>query len=329
MAGAGILALSACGGDDAPPANISGPTPTPSPAPSPTPSPTPPSTGGTQVLTSDILYGQGAVVGGEVDLLLDHYAPDEECSTNRPTVFFVHGGGFTGGSKSNRNAVQVAPEVTARGFNFVSIDYRVDPQDPLPSQPFVDVLEDIAAEVGTGTTDPDFDPNDTRRDAIAAAFEDTVTALNFLEANQDDLCIDTNRLVFWGSSAGAFTVLHVAYSLNQFGIQRPEPLAVIDYWGALFRDSDLEVGEKPFLVIHAKGDATVEYVQAQELTNRADVVAVPYAFYTINGGAHGFDGAGIYTLTVEDQTLLERTLDFAEASLTNQAPIYGRFEITP
>ena len=73
----------------------------------------------------------------------------------------------------------------------------------------------------------------------------------------------------------------------------------------------------------------MEYVQAQELTNRADVVAVPYAFYTINGGAHGFDGAGIYTLTVEDQTLLERTLDFAEASLTNQAPIYGRFEITP
>ena len=66
--------------------------PTVSPTPSPTPTPTPPATGGTQVITSNIQYGQGATAGGDIDLFLDLYAPEASCDTNRPTVVFVHGG---------------------------------------------------------------------------------------------------------------------------------------------------------------------------------------------------------------------------------------------
>ena len=320
----GSAGLAACGSGGSPTPSASAPTPTAtvSPTPSPTPTPTPPATGGTQVITSDIQYGQGATASGDIDLFLDLYAPEATCDANRPTVLFVHGGGFTGGNKAGGNVSSIAEEITARGLNLVSIQYRLDPQDPLPSQAFVDVVDDIVA-AGNG------DPNEPRLDAIAAAFEDTVSALNFLDANQNDLCIDTSRIAYWGSSAGAFTVLQVGYGLNQFGITRPDPAVVVDYWGGLFRDSDLEMGEAPFLVIHGTNDATVEFAEAQQITNRADVVAVNFAFYTVEGGGHGFGATGTFTNTVDGQTLLVRTVDFVEAHLTGGTPIYGRFSVTP
>lgn len=314
--------LGACGGgggsgSPTPSATLS---PAPSPSPSPTPTPTPTGTG--QTLTSDIQYGQGATVGGDIDLFLDLYAPNTACTANRPTVVFVHGGGFTSGNKASGSIAEAAQEVTARGINFVSIQYRLDPQDPLPTQAFVDVVDDILAS-GNGVA------NEPRLDAIAAAFEDTVSALNFLRDNQGELCVDTSRLGLWGSSAGGFTVLQVGYGLNQFGIDRPEPLVVVDYWGGLFRDSDLEMGEAPFFVIHGTADSTVAFAEAQQITNRADVVAVPFALYRVNGAGHGFGATGTFSNTVEGKTLFIRTVDFVEAHLTGTAPIYGRFEVNP
>ncbi|MEM7780640.1 MAG: alpha/beta hydrolase fold domain-containing protein [Pseudomonadota bacterium] len=320
MGGAALLALTGCGGDDpAPSGNTAAPAPSPSPSPTPSPTPSPSPTP-TTVLTSDIQYGEGATASGNIPLFLDLYAPDAACTANRPTVLFVHGGGFVGGNKVNDNLEVIADEMVARGINVVSIQYRLDPEDPIPGTDFQAILDDFIANAGV-------DPTEPLLDAIGAAFEDTVLALNFLESNQDNLCVDTDALAYWGSSAGAFTVLQTGYGLNQFGIDRPDPRVVVDYWGGLFRDSDLEVGEAPFLVIHGTNDATVEFAQAQEITGRADVVAVSYAFYTVNGGGHGFGSTGTFTLEVDGQTLLERTADFVEAHLTGGTPIYGRFEV--
>lgn len=323
---ASILALASatfigCGGGDSasgPPTATPAPTPTASPTGTPTPSPTPTA----PVLTSDIQYGQGATATGDIPLFLDLYAPDAPCLTNRPTVLFVHGGGFVGGNKAGGNIATVAEEIVGRGINLVSIQYRLDPQDPIPGPDFQAVIDDFVNNAGT-------DPNEPLLDAIGAAFEDTVLALNFLEANEDTLCVDTSNIGYWGSSAGAFTVLQVGYGLNQFGINRPEPAVVVDYWGGLFRDSDLEMDEAPFFVIHGTADTTVDFAEAQQITNRADVVSVPFALYTINGAGHGFGATGTFTNTVDGQTLLVRTVDFVEAHLTGGTPIYGRFDVTP
>ena len=150
---------------------------------------------------------------------------------------------------------------------------------------------------------------------------------NYLKDNQSDLCVNTDQVAYWGSSAGAYTVLQVGYALNQYAIERPDPRVVIDYWGGLFGDEQLEVGEAPFFVLHGTADTVVSYQEAVDLTNRADVVAVPYALYTVNGAGHGFGATGWTTNTVDGQTLLERTGDFVEAHLTGTAPIYGRFEL--
>jgi len=285
--------------------------------------PEPPTNPSTEpVVTRDIQYGEGQVIGGSMPLFLDLYEPAEDCSQNRPTTLFVHGGGFTGGNKRSDNTEELAREMTKRGTNFVSIQYRLNPDEPLPSAPFVEVMDDLIAAAGGNVSDD-------RVDAIAAAFEDTVTALNFLEANQDSLCSDTNRLAYWGSSAGAYTVLQVAYGLNQFGIQRPDPMVVIDYWGNLFRDSDLEVGEAPFLIVHGTEDRTVSYQDAIDLADQADVVGVRYALYSVIGAGHGYGATGVNSNRIDGQTLLERTGDFVETHLFGEAPVYGRFNINP
>ena len=314
-----LIALVACGGEDSgPPVDISGPSPTPTPSPTPSPSPTP--TPADPVVSNDIQYGEGATTSGNIPLFLDLYAPDEPCSANRPTVLFVHGGGFTGGNKQSESVTTIASEMVSRSINVVSIQYRLDPQNPVPGPTYQAIIDE---GIANGT----IDPSEERLDAIFAAFEDTVLALNYLKDNQDDLCIDTNRIAYWGSSAGAYTVLQVAYALNQYAIERPAPSVVIDYWGGLFGDDNLEVGEAPFLVLHGTSDFVVSYQEAIDLTNRADVVAVPYALYTVNGGGHGFNATGWTTNRVEGQTLLERTGDFVEAHLSGETPIYGRFEV--
>ena len=154
-------------------------------------------------------------------------------------------------------------------------------------------------------------------------------AFYFLRDNQVSFCADMSRVAYWGSSAGAFTVLQVAYGLNQFGIDRPEPSVVIDYWGALFRPSDLEVAEAPFLVIHGTQDNTVDYQNAVDLTNRAQIVSVSHAFYTVIGAGHGGQAVGLDVNEVDGQTLHELTFDFVEAHLNGEAPVYQTVEITP
>ncbi len=46
------------------------------------------------ILLKDIEYGQGATDSGDIALLLDIHQPSPICDENRPTIFFVHGGGL-------------------------------------------------------------------------------------------------------------------------------------------------------------------------------------------------------------------------------------------
>ncbi len=328
-ASAATLALVGCGGEGSSPPPVSvaptpspSPTPTPSPSPTPTPTPTPTSSGTGQKITADIEYGQGATANGDIALLLDVYEPDTACTANRPTVLFVHGGGFLVGNKDSEAIRTYAQEINARGFNFVSINYRLNPDEPVLSDEGRAVLDDLIAD-GFASVD------ETRLDAFAAAFEDTVLALNFLEDNQDTYCSDTSKLVYWGSSAGAVTVLQVAYGLNQFDFERPAPLAVIDFFGLLPRPTDLEVSEAPFFIIHGTQDGTVAFQNSVDLADQADIVGVNYAFYPVIGAGHGVNAVGLDENTVDGVTLADLTYDFVEAHLTGSAPLYQTVEVNP
>ena len=228
------LILAACGGDGgSPPPPISiAPTPSPAPTPTPTPSPTPTPT--QFVLSPDIAYGSGATTSGATALQLDVYRPQLACDSPRPTVVFVHGGGFTGGSRKGANVEAIAQELTRRGINLLSISYRLQGDNTVISSEFAAFERDFQALNALQSV--------AQVTAFTAAVEDTVRALRWAVSNAGTYCIDPARFGVWGGSAGAITAMHVAYSLDEYAIPRPSVRVAVDYWGALLRVSDLEAG---------------------------------------------------------------------------------------
>ena len=144
-----------------------------------------------------------------------------------------------------------------------------------------------------------------------------------MDANADEFCLDMARMGYWGSSAGTIITAQIAYGLNQFGIARPEPRFHNAWWGELFRISDLEAGEVPFLILHGENDPLVDIQVSRDLAARADAVGVRYAFYTLVGTGHGFDTNN----QAQTAAGVEASVRFAVDQLTGGTPTYGRFDV--
>ncbi len=88
-----------------------------------------------QTLKSDIPYANPALDRQ----ILDIHAP--EGAKNLPVVFWIHGGGWQAGNKTD---VQIKPRVFAeRGFVFVSTNYRLLPQVEMRV-----LIQDVAKSLG-------------------------------------------------------------------------------------------------------------------------------------------------------------------------------------
>jgi len=293
-------------------------------APPPAPPPSPPAATNIESET-DVLYGTGMVENSAVPLLLDIYQPEGECTELRPVVVGIHGGGFTGGSKSQNSWITIMEEVVQRGLVGLSIDYRVVAKEPVISaefQPVLDGLLDEADRIGASV-------NVNVLNAAVAAFEDTVTALEWARDNAADRCLDMDRFALWGSSAGAITSLHVAHGLDEYFIDRPDPAVVVDYWGRMFIEGQLDADGPPLLIIHGTNDQIVEFEQAQLLSAEAQSIGLPLSFYTIQDGPHGFPAIAPNRVSINGQAPLDATLDFIEAHLRDGTPVYEVQTIEP
>lgn len=110
---------------------------------------------------SDVAY----IDDGDAAHTLDVYYPQGE--DRLITIFNIHGGGWTGGSKEIEYAFHGA-RLAAEGFTVVNINYRLSPEHIFPAQ-----LEDIIA------------------------------ALEWVRAHDGEYRIDSSRIVLEGDSAGA------------------------------------------------------------------------------------------------------------------------------
>lgn len=242
------------------------------------------------VVSEDIVYGQGETGGGGsfVDLRLDLYTPQETGQTTLPLVVVVHGGGFSGGSKSQTNVVDWAQGFASRGYLVASIDYRLMGMNPVPSARVQPLYDAVLAGGGTA-----------QQVAAVAAIDDTLTALDYLIARPDTADTMTTLV---GGSAGAITVDYVAYALDDFGVERPPIAAVVSNWGgfpfagsaATFVDNPVpSVGapysEPPVYLAHATGDPTVAYSLSTDIAARASAVGLDHELYTKNANVHAFD----------------------------------------
>jgi arylformamidase len=90
-----------------------------------------------QTLVKDLPY----VENGHARQVLDIYTPDKPAKQSLPVMFWIHGGGWQAGDKSE---VDLKPKVfTERGYLFVSTNYRL-----LPEVTMEDLTNDIAKSLG-------------------------------------------------------------------------------------------------------------------------------------------------------------------------------------
>ncbi|MDE0952728.1 MAG: prolyl oligopeptidase family serine peptidase [Halioglobus sp.] len=260
----------------------------------------------TYTVQSDIVYGQGEVDGGGsfIDLELDLYIPDVPTPVNAnntlPLMLMIHGGGFYNGSKTNGIILNNASQYAERGWLVASMNYRLVGDNPVPSSR-LQTLYTLAGGINA--------PEQVRA-AISAA-DDTLTALDFLQARSD---VDDAWTTLWGSSAGAFTSLITAYCLDDFGIDRPPVALVVDLAGSLGgcyigNPFDDPTGSDPALmVIHGTNDGTVPYSDALTLQDFAIAAGLPLDFQSVVNGGH-VPGLGNNTATT-GVTLYQRTVDY-------------------
>ena len=278
---------------------------------------------------SAVVFGQGQVgapAPGSKNLLLDLYRPigAEATGERSPALLIIHGGGFTGGSRTQAELVTIARAMAARGFVAVSIDYRLAPDAPVPSTRVASILGPATA----GTSGADL----AQRTAAVAAIDDGLTAVDWLQANANRFNIDPAQIGLLGGSAGAITAVHLGYILDDYGIAANPFSFVVDLWGAsLIPANDpvaaanhLESGEPPLFIIHGTNDPTVPFSASELLVARAQSQRLAHEFHPVPGGGHGFGVGGADIFNVEASpgvTLFDRMLEWTVRTVRGQRTV--------
>lgn len=266
-----------------------------------------------------IVYGQGIVrepSRAKVDLLADLYKPVPRSKRRRPAIVLIHGGGFSGGTRTQPDLVTVARGLAERGNVVLNIDYRLSPQNPVPSPRVAPAAAAVplAAPLFNG---------------MVTAIDDALRATKWLRGHSRRLRVHPRRLGIAGGSAGAITADHVAYALDDLGIKAPRFRFVGDLWGGIFipladgpeaAADQLERGEAALFAVHGSADSVVPVVFDDLLVARAEEVGVPVEYHRIEGAGHGFGPTGFLTGEVAPgETAFDRMLDFAQDALRGRA----------
>jgi acetyl esterase/lipase len=219
---------------------------------------------------------------------VDLYLPREVGAPN-PTLLYIHGGGWTGGSKEG-SAFTFLPYLE-KGWSVVNVEYRL-----------------------------------ARVSLAPAAVEDCLCALRWVIRNAKTYSFDTNNLVVTGNSAGGHLSLTTGMLPASAGLDRecpgPEQLKVsaIVNWYGITDVEDLLDGPNmktyavtwlssmenrrdiarrvspihyvradlpPIITIHGDADPTVPYSHAVRLHEALQKAGVPNQLVTIPGGHHG------------------------------------------
>src|SRR4051794_21768530 len=238
-----------------------------------------------------VVYGKGRVAAGSARLRLDLYQPTKRSKRARPLVVLVHGGGFKNGSRKDPNIVRVAQGLAGEGVVAASIDYRLLGAQPVPSKRVANLLKAL--------------PNAPLSRAIAAAADNTLTALDYLRAHAKKLNIDPDRIGLVGSSAGGVTVDQVGYALDDHGIKPPKGIRFVgSLWGGILTQPpgggaqtavQLERGEPALFAVHGDADPTVPVALDDQLVARAKRQHVPVEYHRVSGGGHRLGGTQFFT----------------------------------
>jgi len=159
--------------------------------------------------TSNVLYGgnYNPNIWGQnewQDLYMDIYQPSSDAVEDRPLVFFLFGGSFVTGSKTNGDIVELCTRYAKMGYVAVAIDYRL-------------------------TGDLIWTPNPaTAYRATAKGMHDLKGAIRFFRMNDElynDYRIDSDRIYAGGISAGGIVAVNAAY----LDLESEIPTSIVEY----------------------------------------------------------------------------------------------------
>jgi dienelactone hydrolase len=223
----------------------------------------------TVAVTSNIQYGTAPDANGApVALRLDLYQPPASATqTDRPALVWVHGGGFSGGDKSNIVPVDVANTFAKMGYVVVSINYRL---------------------LGSGCV-----ANPGATQCTIAALEaqhDAQAAVRWLRANAATYRIDPTRIGIGGESAGGITATLVGLHSEDVGTSgNPGPASTVGGFvsisGGLPNGVFASPGDSPGIFFHGTADNVVP-------SNWSDVTTAKMLESGVGAWLQHQDGAG-------------------------------------
>jgi len=226
-----------------------------------------------------------------------------DASAPQPTLIWIHGGGWTGGTKES--AVMSLMPWFEMGWNVVNVEYRL-----------------------------------ARVSLAPAAVEDCLCALRWVASQAKTYGFDANRLVVSGDSAGGHLALTTGMIPESAGLDRecpgvplPKVAAIINWYGITDVNDLLEgpnqktyavtwmggmpdrdaiarrvsplnyvrSGLPPILTIQGDADPTVPYSHGVRLRDALEQAHVPNQLLTIPGGKHG-------NFTPEERTRIYLTI---------------------
>jgi len=223
------------------------------------------------------------------NLDLDIYLPQGDAALERATLIYMHGGGFSGGTRDDENIQEFCNRMARYGYVVASISYRLTRKD----QPGA-----------FGCDCPAVDKLNT----FNAAVEDIQDATFFLIENREQFAIDPQKIILSGSSAGAEGVLSAAYQPPYcYGLDSgPVSYAgVIGMAGAIVDTMNIyDESAIPSLLFHGTDDPLVPYGTAPHhycsedqpgylilhgsytIAEKLRSLHVPYWLHTTCGGEH-------------------------------------------
>lgn len=253
----------------------------------------------------NVKYGEAPVWSipyDNTDLKMNIYTPDNDTLTQRPLMIWVHPGGFLNGSKDLEDMVALCDSFARRGYVTATIDYRKG-FNPLSAS--------------------------SAERAVYRGLQDLRTAIRFLKEKHLDYGIDTNYTFVGGSSAGAFSTLHLVYGdqdelpesigsgvgypalgcLDCTGNEYVHNMDITGYvslWGAIGDSTWIDADETtPGLLVHGTADGTVPFgvghpfgvpttpktQGSRSVSNQLNALNIPHTTYFVEGQGHEFHGA--------------------------------------
>ncbi|MET2984587.1 alpha/beta hydrolase [Aureibaculum conchae] len=253
-------------------------------------------------------------IKGNDTLKLDVYTPKNiETTDTLPTLLWMHGGGFAGGTRDNPAEQKLAEYATQHGFIGISISYR---------------LLRKGKATGFGCNCPKEEKLSTFKNAV----EDYMDAALYVVNNKEKLHVNSDKIIAGGSSAGAEGILNAVFMREHFinNLEKYKSVkfaGVFSLAGAMVNANYItKENAIPTVLFHGTDDNLVPYGTAPHhycspekpgylildgsatIVEKLNELDESYYFYSVMGGKHEMSGVPFYDLDnvfeFFDQTIL-------------------------